>query len=300
LKYLVTGGAGFIGSHLCEALAADGHGVTALDNLYRGRRSNLRSGRVRFVRGDIRSPRTVEAAMRGVDVVYHLASQATVMSSVEDPDYTVSTNITGTFNVAQSAARRGARLLIASSREVYGDALRLPVREDHPLLPKNLSGASKVASEAVCRGLASARGLRWTAFRLSNVYGPRDFGRVIPRFIRSALNDEEMVLFGGDQVIDFIWVGDAVKYMRAAERSDRSEGLALNVGSGRASTLAELARAIREEAGSRSKVRREPARPMEVRRFQADMALARKVTGVRGRPVGLADGIRRLIASGEY
>jgi nucleoside-diphosphate-sugar epimerase len=300
LKYLVTGGAGFIGSHLAEALAADGHSVTVLDNLYRGRKSNLRSAGITFVKGDIRDQTTVKAAMRGAGAVYHLASQATVMSSVEDPDYTVSTNITGTYNVASAAARQGARLLLASSREVYGDALRLPVNEDHPLLPKNLYGASKVASEAVCRGLASARGLRWTAFRLSNVYGPRDFGRVIPRFIRNAQKGEDIVLYGGRQIIDFIWVGDAVKHMRAAERSDRSEGLAFNVGSGRASTLVELAAAILKETGSASRVRREPARPMEVRRFQAGMALARKVTGVRDRPVRLPEGIRRLVESGEY
>ncbi len=105
MRYLVTGGAGFIGSHLAEALAADGHGVTVLDNLYRGRKSNLRSAGITFVKGDIRNQKTVEAAMRGADAVYHLASQATVMSSVEDPDYTVSTNIAGTYNVASAAVR---------------------------------------------------------------------------------------------------------------------------------------------------------------------------------------------------
>jgi len=300
LRYLVTGGAGFIGSHLVDALVNGGHRVTVLDNLYRGRRSNLHSGKVRFIRGDIRSRRTVDAAAKGADVIYHLASQATVMSSVEDPAYTVSTNIGGTYNVLDAAARQGARLLLASSREVYGEALRLPVREDHPLLPKNLYGASKVASEAICRGLGSARDLRWTAFRLSNVYGPRDFGRVIPRFVRNARKGGDLVLYGGRQVIDFIWVGDAVRYMLAAERSVRAEGLALNVGSGKASTLGDLARAIVRATGSASRVRRVPARRMEVRRFQADMALARRVTGIRDRPLDLGKGITRLIESGEF
>jgi len=300
LKCLVTGGAGFIGSHLVDSLVGDGHNVTVLDNLYRGRRSNLRPGKVRFVKGDIRNRRTLAAAARGAEVIYHLASQATVMSSVEDPEYTISTNIGGTYNVIDVAARAGARLLFASSREVYGDASRLPVREDHPLRPKNLYGASKVAGEALCRGLERVRGLRWTAFRLSNVYGPRDFGRVIPRFIQNARKGDDIVLYGGRQVIDFIWVEDAVRFMRAAESSTRAEGVAYNVGSGRASNLGELAQAILKATGSGSRVRREPGRPMEVGRFQADLALARQITGIRDRPLDLESGIRRLVESGEF
>src|SRR5450432_2837142 len=155
-KAVVTGGAGFIGGHLVDRLVARGDEVVVLDNMKRGRRekleAHLRTGRARLVEGDIRSFDAIAAVVPGCDVVYHLAAQSNVMGAVQDPDYSVTTNVLGTFNVLRAAAEaRVRRVVFTSSREVYGEPRTLPAREDQPMLAKNPYGASKVAGEAYCR-----------------------------------------------------------------------------------------------------------------------------------------------------
>src|SRR5580700_1971560 len=169
-KVLVTGGAGFIGAHLVGRLVERGDEVVVLDNMKRGRRENLAvhvaSGRVRVVEDDIRRFDALPAAVRGCDVVFHLAAQSNVMGAVTDPDYSITTNVLGTFNVLRSAAEAHVpRVVFASSREVYGDPDTLPVAEDRPLLAKNAYGASKVAGEAYCRTFAATHGLHVDVLR---------------------------------------------------------------------------------------------------------------------------------------
>ncbi len=207
---LVTGGAGFIGSHLVGRLIRNGHkSITILDNLSRGRTENLAAAwdSIRFVKGDIRDQETVARLMKGIDLVFHLAAQSNVIGAIQDVDYSSSTNIVGTAVIMQAARAAGVRRLVfTSSREVYGDPSNLPVPETAPLIPKNAYGMSKVAGEMCCT-MSAGQPPETAILRLANVYGSRDYGRVIPLFIESALDGRPVTIYGGNQILDFIHEG---------------------------------------------------------------------------------------------
>jgi UDP-glucose 4-epimerase len=281
-RILVTGGAGFIGSHLVDRLASErSNHIVVLDNLRRGRLENLTNSlhRIRFIQADIRDRAAVEEAMRNVDVVYHLAAQSNVMGSAQDIDYSFSTNVNGTFEVLRAAAANGVkRLLFASSREVYGEPACLPVKETAPLTPKNAYGASKAAGEAYC-GIFNSPTFQVRTVRLTNVYGPRDFGRVIPIFAHQALKGEPLTLFGGKQIIDFVWIDHAVESLIRAIKVDALPG-PINVGTGIQTDLQTLARRIILVAKSNSELCIAPAREVEVAQFVADTLLQKKHLGM--------------------
>ena len=273
-KVVVTGGAGFIGSHLVDRLLTETHAeVVVLDNLHRGRVSNLAQhaarSRLSIIQGDIRNADLVAETLRGASAVYHLAAQSTVMGAVEDLDYSFSTNVVGTFNVLRAAARESVRRVVfASSREVYGEPIELPVDEGQPLLAINFYGASKVMGEAYCRAFRRAFGLNTVVLRLANVYGPRDFGRVIPLWVRQASVGEDLTVYGGKQVLDFVWVGQVVDaLMRTAELEGPTPPI--NIGSGTGTRIVDLARRIRLMAGSHSQLQLVPARAVEVVQYVA-------------------------------
>jgi UDP-glucose 4-epimerase len=273
-KVVVTGGAGFIGSHLVDRLLADAHSdVVVLDNLHRGRLTNLAkhtaNPRLSVIQGDIRNADVVAETVRGADVVYHLAAQSTVMGAVEDLDYSFSTNVIGTFNVLRSAARESVRRVVfASSREVYGEPIELPVDEGQPLLAINFYGASKVTGEAYCRAFRRASGLNTVILRLANTYGLRDSGRVIPRWVEQAIAGEDLTVYGGKQVLDFVWVGQIVEALvRTAELDGPMPPI--NIGSGTGTRIVDLARRIRLMAGSHSQIKLVPARAVEVVQYVA-------------------------------
>ncbi len=284
-KVVVTGAAGFIGSHLVDRLLAETFAhVVALDNFSRGRRANLEQHRfdrrLTLIEGDVRERGAVDAAVRAADIVYHLAAQSTVMGAVADPDYTFTTNVVGTFNVLSAAATAGVRRLIfSSSREVYGEPIGLPVAEDHPLLAINAYGASKVAGEAYCRAFRRESGIETVILRLANVYGPRDFGRVIPLWLERAKGGEDLEVYGGKQVIDFLWVGHAVDaFVRAATLESATPPI--NVASGTGTRILDLARRITQLARGQSRVILQPARSMEVTRFVGNVERMRQMLGV--------------------
>jgi UDP-glucose 4-epimerase len=283
MRVLVTGGAGFLGSHLVDALVAAGDEPIVLDNLYRGRRANiephLRSGAVTFVEADIRDYPAVLEASAGAEIVYHLAAQSNVIGAIADTDYSFSTNVAGTYNVLKAAAGSAVRRLVfASSREVYGEPDSIPVPESAPLAAKNPYGASKVAGEAYCRAWERATALQCQVLRFANVYGPRDRERVIPIWLERASRGEPLEIFGGEQVIDFVWVGTAIESLIAAAHCGPAEPI--NVGSGAGVTLPHLAQRVREETSSTSKVELRPTRPVEVVRFVADVTRMRTVLDV--------------------
>src|SRR5215468_6485595 len=221
MKILITGGAGFIGRHLTARLARNpGHSIKALDNYRRGSRkppAQLESD-VAWIEGDIRDRDLLSAVMTGVDIVFHLAALSNVVGAIEDLDYFFSTNVGGTFNVLAAAKRAQAqRVVFASSREVYGEQTHLPVSERARLTPKNAYGASKLAGEACC-GMFQSADLPVTILRLANVYGPGDRERVIPIFVENALCGKPLTLYGGDQVLDFVWIETVVEaFERAME-----------------------------------------------------------------------------------
>jgi UDP-glucose 4-epimerase len=281
-KALVTGGAGFIGSHLVDRLLNAGYEqVVVLDNLTRGRLSNLAQWqgdpRLDVIQGDVRDERIVQELVRGADVVFHLAAQSTVMGAVRDLGYTFSTNVVGTFNVLSSAAHLGVRRVVfASSREVYGEPISLPVDEDAPLLAINSYGASKVAGEAYCRAFRREFGLQSTVLRLANVYGSRDIGRVIPLWVGNALEGRELTVYGGKQVIDFVCVSDTVEALLRGAELDTAVP-PINVGSGTGTRIVDLARRIARLAEAQGRLNLQPARSVEVTRFIANVERMRQI-----------------------
>jgi UDP-glucose 4-epimerase len=303
---VVTGGAGFIGRHLLARLATNraafgeaDEAIVVIDNLRRastdGLRGLINEGAVRFIEADVRDAAALAEAMQGADYVFHLAAQSNVMGAEADPEYAFSTNVDGTHRVLQAAQAAGARrVVVASSREVYGQPSAIPVPETAALAPKNTYGASKAAAEMSCRVAALRGGLEVVALRLANVYGPGDSGRVIPLWLERAARGEELVVYGGNQVMDLIWVDAVVvAFLRAAllSRADiASAGLAvdtgagvfaaLNVGSGQGTPLAVLIEHIRVLVNHQVTVRTLAARPAEVERFVADTTLMRAVLGV--------------------
>ncbi len=272
MRYLITGGAGFIGTHLVRRLRLDPTAeVFVLDNLRRP--CCLPEIPSLFIEGDIRDRDTVAGAMSGVDVVVHLAAQSNVMGAEADRDYSFSTNVIGTFRLLEAAKSAGvSRFVFASSREVYGEQEDLPVAECAPTCAKNYYGASKLAAEAYCR-VFSVDGLPVTILRLANVYGPGDRDRVIPLFLSAALRGEPLILYGGRQVIDFLWIDDAVDALLRAARPDAPAG-PVNIGSGCGVTVRQLAEIIHGQISGGVRMIQMPPRPQEVTGFVADINLA--------------------------
>ncbi|MEX0801658.1 MAG: NAD-dependent epimerase/dehydratase family protein [Dehalococcoidia bacterium] len=282
MKTLVTGGAGFIGSHLVDILLERGDEVVVLDNFRRPSVGHLRprvdAGDVALIEGDIRDYDKVLDATEGVEVVYHLAAQSNVLGSLDDIDYSFTANVVGTFNVLKAAADKGVRRVVfTSSREVYGDPDDLPVAESHRMQAKNPYGASKVAGEAYC--LAFQRmGHEVAILRLANIYGPHDCDRVIPIFLDRARRGEDLELYGGRQLIDFFSVHRTAEAIAAAAGCPLNGPI--NLGSGHGTTLPELAERVLEVTGSSSHIRFLPARELEVTGYVADVSRMRGVLGV--------------------
>jgi UDP-glucose 4-epimerase len=271
-RIVVTGGAGFIGSHLVESLLNNGASrVTVIDNLSRGRLSNFAlfrdDDRLGFLEADIRDYDTVRGVMRGADLVFHLAAQSTVMGAARNLDYTFTTNVAGTYNVLKAAAEQSVkRIVFSSSREVYGEPLTLPVDESHPLMSINTYGATKVAGEALCRAFSRETGIETRILRIANAFGPRDIGRVIPSWIEQARAGNDLTVYGGDQVLDFIWVADVVDAMLRAADADIALP-PINVASGTGTKILDLARRIGQLVGHSCEIKLVPRRSIEVTRF---------------------------------
>lgn len=282
MKVVVTGGAGFIGSHLIDRLAHDQVGeILVLDNLFRGRPENLAAHQgnpqIQLVEHDIRNGDALRSHFDGADTVYHLAAQSNVMGAVTDVGYSFGANVVGTFNVLQAAQAAGVRRVVfTSSREVYGEAQNLPVGEDHPLNAKNTYGASKAAGELYAKVFHTTFGLETAVLRLANVYGSRDFGRVIPLWLTAAREGRDLVVFGGEQLIDFVWVDQVVEALIRASTADII-GTPINVGSGQGTSILDLAQCILTVSNATAKLDRQPARSAEVAKFEAKIDLMRSL-----------------------
>ncbi len=278
---LVTGGTGFIGSHLVERLVAERARVTVLDNLGRGSLRNLAAvqPQIRFIQGDIRNRGCLLAAMRDQTFVFHLAAQSSVLGASADLDESFTSNVVGTFEVLRAAKSMGVpHLIFASSREVYGDPQCVPVSEDACLRPKNPYGVSKLAGELYCKAFENDS-FRVSILRLANVYGLRDAGRVIPLFVEQSLRNEDLVLYGGGQILDFVWIDSVVDAFLRAGSSVAPFGI-LNVGSGKGVAIRDLASQIVTLSNSRSRIRFEQPRSIESVRFIADTTRARETLGL--------------------
>jgi UDP-glucose 4-epimerase len=305
---VVTGGAGFIGHHLLARLCANRTAFSAadepivvIDNFHRGSPDAVRdlvsAGAIRLIDGDIRDATTLAHAMHSAEYVFHLAAQSNVMGAEADPEYAYSANVTGTQRVLQAAIAAGVRRVIfSSSREVYGQPASLPVAETEPLAPKNMYGATKAAAEMLCRAAATRGDVELVALRLANVYGSGDTGRVIPLWLNRAARGEELIVYGGSQVLDLVWVDDVVSALiraalvprgtfasTGAGAADPGAGFfaALNVGTGQGTPLTTLAERIRALTNQSVTIRLAPARPAEVEQFVADPTLMHRTLGLR-------------------
>jgi len=299
LRVLITGGAGFIGSHLVRALVRAGYGVRVFDNLSTGSLDNIGDllDAIEFVRGDVRDYGVVESAVRDVDAVVHLAALIDVAESVEKPDLYFDVNVRGTYNVVK-ASKNVSTFVFASSSAVYGDPIRVPIPEDHPLMPKSPYAASKISGEAFVQAFANQYGFRPVILRLFNVYGPkqsRAYAGVIIEFIRRVSRGEPPVIFGdGEQTRDFVHVSDVVEAIMLSLRNEEARGV-FNIGSGEGVTINHLARLILKLMGREDlKPIYAPPRPGDIRHSIADITRAQRE--LRFKPkVKLEVGIKELI-----
>ena len=300
---LVTGGAGFIGSHLVDGLLAGGFRVRVLDDLSTGAEANLAGvrERIEFVRGDLLDEKTVERALEGVEVAFHQAAIPSVPRSIADPLRTNAVNVHGTLLLLEMARRTGVRRVVyAASSSAYGDSETLPKVESMPPQPLSPYALQKYAGEVYCRLFTDLYGLETVALRYFNVFGPRQnpdspYAAVVPLFIRSCLNGEPATIHGdGEQSRDFTYVGDAVRANLLAARSPGAPGRVLNVAGGRRITLNELLRTLQEITGSRVPPVHAPARAGDVRHSEADIGLARRLLAYEPR-VSLREGLRATV-----
>lgn len=302
MKVLITGGAGFIGSHLTERLLAGGHTVRVLDNLSTGKRENLPvSAAVEFRRGDIRDRAEVNAAARDVDAMVHLAAVASVQASVDDPVSTHETNFDGTLFLLEAARRANIRrFLYASSAAVYGDNTALPLAEDASLRPLSPYAADKLAGEHYLSFYFNKFGLHTTAFRFFNIFGPRQdpsspYSGVISIFVERSLRGEPVTIFGdGRQTRDFVYVGDLAALLVNALSNPATAGQVINVGRGRQSSLLELLTALEQLTGKPIECRHAPARIGDIVHSRADTTRLQRLLG-RVPATELATGLRAIL-----
>jgi UDP-glucose 4-epimerase len=298
---LVTGGAGFIGSHLVEALLARGHRVAVVDNLSTGRRENVpRDADLHAV--DVRDADRLAAVFQAFrpEVVYHLAAQTSVRRSTGDPAGDAAANVVGSINVLEASVRTGVEKVIyaSSGGAIYGEPERLPVREDHPVRPLSPYGLSKYVAELYLRLYRDNHGLRYSVLRYPNVYGPRQDPHgeagVVAIFSRALLMGDGPVIFGdGRQTRDYVYVADVVEASLLC--LDRGDDGVYNLGWGREVSVLELLASLREVVGSRVEPRYDRPRPGEVRRICLDASRAREELGWRP-ATPLAEGLRLTTA----
>jgi UDP-glucose 4-epimerase len=300
MRVLVTGGAGFIGSHIADSYLADNDDVIVLDNLATGSKANV-SSKVEFVLGDITDLDVVRRAMNGVEVVFHEAAARAVLRSVEDPVGTDRTNTLGTLNVLLGARDAGVRrVVIASSSSVYGGSAPLPTSELSPLRPRSPYAVSKLAGESYSVVFAELYGLETVSLRYFNVFGPRQrpdsqYAAVVPQFLAALCSDSRPEIHGdGLQSRDFTYIDDVVRANRLAAVSDAStvSGRVYNIAGGENHTIVDLLDQLSRILDVDARPIHVAVRAGDVRSSQADITAARRDFGFAP-SVSFEDGLRK-------
>jgi len=301
--YLVTGGAGFIGSHICERLLRDGHGVRVLDDFSNGKEENIEglAGDIEVFRGSVVDRSLVADAVKGTYVVFHEAALGSVPRSVADPLTTHESNSTGTLNVLLAARDLGTRRVVfASSSSVYGETPVLPKREDMKPEPLSPYALSKLSAEQYCGVFHRVYGFETVALRYFNIFGPRQdpesqYAAVIPKFVTAILSGRRPVIFGdGLQSRDFTYVDNVVEANLLASEAESAAGKFFNVACGGRYTLLDLLSKIKETLGSDIKPVHESPRPGDVRDSQASIEAAQAILGYKV-SVDFDEGLRRTV-----
>jgi nucleoside-diphosphate-sugar epimerase len=305
-RYLVTGGAGFIGSHITATLLKQGESVRILDNYATGRLRNQEAfmglpGQVEILQGDIRDSETVRKAVQGVEVVFHQAALASVPRSIADPVGSLEVNVNGTHNIlvaARDAAVR--RVVFASSSSVYGDTPTLPKHEGMPTAPLSPYAVHKLTGELLCSVFTRIYGLETVALRYFNVFGPRqdpksEYAAVIPRFLTALLTREQPLVFGdGEQTRDFTFVENVVQANLKAAIAPDASGQAMNIGCGTRVSLNEVLHIAGELLETKVKADYHPARPGDVKDSLADIHKAQHLIGYEP-TIGFSEGLSRTL-----
>ena len=302
MRYLITGGAGFIGSHLVDHILSLGEDVVVLDDFSTGKRDNLRPflDRITLIEGSIVDPDACARAMVGVDFVLHQAALGSVPRSVADPHTTHAVNSTGTLNVLAAARRAEVRRVVfAASSSAYGDTEELPKHEEMTPRPRSPYAVTKLSGEEYCRAFRASYGLETVALRYFNVFGPRQdpesqYAAVIPRFVTAALEDRAPTIFGdGEQSRDFTYVDNVVKAnMLALAAGEDALGMVFNVGAGDRTTINQLWTTIRSLAGTEVDAEHLDPRAGDVRHSLASLARIDAHLGYRPE-VDVREGLRR-------
>jgi UDP-glucose 4-epimerase len=281
MKVLVTGGAGFIGSHLVRALLDNKHEVRVLDNLSSGRRQNLAKLDFEFVEGDVADASCVNTAVQGCDLIYHQAALVSVPKSIENPSLNHAVNVTGTFNLFEAARQAGIqRIIYASSAAVYGNDPKLPKQEDDPVAPITPYAMAKRTCELLADVYGAMYGIDSVGLRYMNVFGPKQdpsspYSGVLSIFCESALADEGVTIFGdGEQTRDFVFVDDVVQANMLAgfqPKAKLAKAVRFNVGCGVQTSLNQIIEMLGQIRGQLMPISYQPARQGDIQHSVADI-----------------------------
>jgi len=292
MKILITGGAGFLGSHLCEKYVNDGHTVICFDNLSTGDLQNVRSliakRNFKFISGDVRDKKLLEKVVPGCDAIMHLAAQIHVDRSLVDPEHTYEVNVLGTLNVLELARLHDvAKVIHASTSEVYGSAQMSPMPETHPLDAPHPYGASKIAADRMCFAYHQTYGMPVYITRCFNMYGAKQkdsgYGGVISIFTRRVMNNMPPIIYGtGDQTRDYLYVKDAVRaYDLILNSKNKIAGIPINFGTGHDLKIKHIADTIIKLLKKDLKPVHVSPRPGEVEHLIADISRAKELLGFK-------------------
>lgn len=301
MKCLVTGGAGFIGSNLVEALLKQGDKVTVLDNFTTGLKANLPNNEnLKVVTGDVLDLELVKSCVKGVDVIFHLAAEVGNIKSIENPVRDAQVNILGTLNILHSVADLGVkRVVYSSSSAIFGEPKYLPIDELHPVAPESFYAISKLSAEKYCLTFAQLYDINMVCLRYFNVYGPKqgysEYANVMPIFAERLLQGQPPIIYGdGEQTRDFVVVQDVVQANLLAATSEL-KGEAFNIGSGKQTTVNQLSQIMQNIAETALPPIYEPPRQGEVRDSVADITKSKRLLGYEPR-IELEDGVSRFFA----
>ncbi len=300
-EFLVTGGAGFIGSHVVELLVSEGHDVRVFDNFSTGTLDNLATVKndIDVIRGDVRDLAALESSTKGVDYVLHLAAEVSVVKSLEEPQYVNEVNVTGTLNVLIASKKNSVkRVVMSSSCAIYGDTGKVKQSEDTIPAPLSPYGASKIAGEYYMSVFHTVYSVETVRLRYFNVFGPRQnpasqYAAVIPKFIDRILRGQDIHIYGdGEQTRDFVYVENVARANYLACKAAGAVGGAFNIASEKSITVNELAQRLAALSSKEVRIVHDPPIVGEVRYSHSDISRARKVLGYEPL-VGFEEGLKR-------
>jgi len=308
MQFLVTGGAGFIGSHIVERLVKEGGKVIVIDNLSTGKTENVEKviDKIRFIEGDIRDYELLLSITEGVDYIFHEAAMTSVVKSIEDPKTCNEINITGTLNILNASLKNNVKKVIfASSSAVYGDSPILPKREDMTLEPTSPYAISKYTGELYLKFFWEVKRLPCVSLRYFNVYGPRQdpnspYSAVIPKFISALLSGQSPIIYGdGKQTRDFVFVEDVVEANLKAVEKEGVEGKVYNIGTGKKTSVTQLFQIIKNLIGIELNPIYKEERPGEIKDSFADISMAEEELSFKPK-FSLVSGLEKTIEWYKY